>query len=104
MRMSRDLLAGSACLLATISLAACGEAAVGGAHPAKKRSSPAVTPGVVVSPTANASGAHGSVKEVADPQEASSFPASGAVNHAAAATPTKAGEAAVAAGAPSDAG
>ena len=41
--------------------------------------------------------------QVADPQEASSFPAPASVQHAAAATPGKAGEAVVAAGAPSDA-
>jgi cell wall-associated NlpC family hydrolase len=39
---------------------------------------------------------------VADPQEAASFPAPASVHHAAAATPAKAGEAIVAAGAPSD--
>jgi len=42
-------------------------------------------------------------KEVADPQEAESFPAPASVKHRAAAEPVKAGEAAVAAGAPSDA-
>jgi cell wall-associated NlpC family hydrolase len=46
---------------------------------------------------------HGSTRMVADPQEASSFPAPRSVHHAAAATPAKAGEAIVAAGAPSDA-
>jgi cell wall-associated NlpC family hydrolase len=40
---------------------------------------------------------------VADPQEAQSFPAPASVRHAAAATPAKAGQAAIAAGAPSDA-
>jgi cell wall-associated NlpC family hydrolase len=48
-------------------------------------------------------GRRGVAKEVADPQEASSFPVTGAVHHSAAATPAKAGEAIVAAGAPSDA-
>jgi cell wall-associated NlpC family hydrolase len=43
------------------------------------------------------------VREVSDPQEAASFPAPASVHHAAAATPAKAGEAIVAAGAPSDA-
>ncbi len=42
-------------------------------------------------------------REVADPQEASSFPAPASVHHISAATPTRAGEQAVAAGAPSDA-
>ncbi len=40
---------------------------------------------------------------VADPQEANSFPAPASAHHAAAAAPVKAGEAVVAAGAPSDA-
>jgi hypothetical protein len=45
----------------------------------------------------------GTAHEVADPQEASSFPAPASTHHAAAATPVKAGEASVAAGAPTDA-
>jgi cell wall-associated NlpC family hydrolase len=48
-------------------------------------------------------GSRGSARMVADPQEAASFPAPKSVHHAAAATPAKAGEAIVAAGAPSDA-
>lgn len=44
-----------------------------------------------------------SVHMVADPQEANSFPAPATARHAAAAAPVKAGEAVVAAGAPSDA-
>jgi cell wall-associated NlpC family hydrolase len=47
--------------------------------------------------------ARASVSEVRDPQESSSYPAPASVHHAAAATPSKAGEAIVAAGAPSDA-
>ncbi len=43
------------------------------------------------------------VAEVADPQEAASFPAPATVHHKAAATPSRAGEQVVAAGAPSDA-
>lgn len=43
------------------------------------------------------------VAEVHDPQEASSFPAPATVHHAAAATPSKAGEEVIAAGAASDA-
>src|SRR6202007_2721364 len=43
------------------------------------------------------------VAEVRDPEEARSFPAPASVKHAAAGTPSKAGEAIVAAGAPSDA-
>ncbi len=43
------------------------------------------------------------VSEVADPEEASSFPSPASVHHKAAATPSKASEQVVAAGAPSDA-
>jgi cell wall-associated NlpC family hydrolase len=43
------------------------------------------------------------VAEVRDPEEARSYPAPASVKHAAAATPRKAGEAVIAAGAPSDA-
>jgi cell wall-associated NlpC family hydrolase len=43
------------------------------------------------------------VSEVRDPEEGRSYPAPASVKHAAAATPSKAGEAIVAAGAPSDA-
>jgi cell wall-associated NlpC family hydrolase len=44
-----------------------------------------------------------SAKEIADPQEAKSFPAPASAHHVSAASPAKAGEAVVAAGAPSDA-
>lgn len=105
MGVTRNLLAGSACLLAASALAACGEAKVGGlaAHATKTAThSPAVA--VVGAPGADDAGQQGTTKEVADPQEADSFPAaSGSLHHASAATPTKAGEVAVAAGAPSDA-
>jgi cell wall-associated NlpC family hydrolase len=50
-----------------------------------------------------ATGVRQNVAEIADPTEASSFPAPPSVRHKAAATPAKAGEAVVAAGAPSDA-
>jgi cell wall-associated NlpC family hydrolase len=43
------------------------------------------------------------VSEVRDPEEARSYPSAASVKHATAATPSKAGEAIVAAGAPSDA-
>jgi cell wall-associated NlpC family hydrolase len=58
---------------------------------------------VATSAPSTGGGGRGVAKEVADPQEASSFPVAGAVHHSAAATPAKAGEAIVAAGAPSDA-
>jgi cell wall-associated NlpC family hydrolase len=50
-----------------------------------------------------ATGVRSNVAEVADPTESSSFPAPASVRHKAAATPAKAGEEVVAAGAPSDA-
>jgi hypothetical protein len=102
--MSRDLLVWPVCLLASLGLAACGEAAVGGAtHSTKASRASAAVAGTVLAPRASAAGSRGTVREVADPQEADSFPASGSVHHAAAATPVKAGETVVAAGAPSDA-
>jgi cell wall-associated NlpC family hydrolase len=93
------------CLLALPAVAGCGPSAVGAGDHATHQATKAATvggsvPAVVVSP---AGGKGGGRKEVADPQEASSFPVSGAVHHSAAATPAKAGEAVVAAGAPSDA-
>jgi hypothetical protein len=69
---------------------------------AARASPPAAGGAPTVSPGASASGPAGAV-EVRDPQEASSFPAPAGVRHAAATTPSKAGEAVVAAGAPSDA-
>ena len=53
--------------------------------------------------TAAASGKRANVSEVADPEEANSFPAPAGVQHKAAKTPSKASEEIVAAGAPSDA-
>ena len=50
-----------------------------------------------------AAGSPGAAKEVADPLEASSYPAPPSVKHKPAATPARAGEEVVAAGAPSDA-
>jgi cell wall-associated NlpC family hydrolase len=50
-----------------------------------------------------ATGKRANVSEVADPEEASSFPAPAGVQHEAAKTPSKASEEVVAAGAPSDA-
>jgi cell wall-associated NlpC family hydrolase len=59
-------------------------------------------PGATQSAAAK-TGIRSNVAEVADPTEASSFPAPASVRHKAAATPAKAGEEIVAAGAPSDA-
>lgn len=53
--------------------------------------------------TARASGKRANVSEIADPEEANSFPAPAGVQHKAAKTPSKASDEIVAAGAPSDA-
>jgi cell wall-associated NlpC family hydrolase len=76
-------------------------------HAAKVPRTPA---GVAVRSGAATTGAHGAVtgkranvSQVADPEEANSFPAPASVRHKAASTPSKASEQVVAAGAPSDA-
>ncbi len=90
--------------MATCALAACGSSA-----PAT-RTAAAASAGTSTGTTAAANlvagspaSSTGSPKEVADPQEASSFPAPASVKHASADTPSKASELVVAAGAPSDA-
>jgi cell wall-associated NlpC family hydrolase len=103
---------------AAAALAACGEATVGsGAKTTSTNTAHATTsdPGKGASgdPPAPATGKAGGVatsggsqgvaKEVADPLEGDSYPAPASVKHVSAATPTKAGEAVVAAGAPSNA-
>ncbi|HEV2922550.1 MAG TPA: hypothetical protein VGW98_00815 [Solirubrobacteraceae bacterium] len=88
-------------LLALAALAGCGSSAVGagdGASQAPKTAAAGHLPPAVVVSTSG-----GVRREVADPQEASSFPVAGKVHHSAATTPAKAGEAVVAVGAPSDA-
>jgi cell wall-associated NlpC family hydrolase len=103
----RAKLAGAfACLPAlVVALAGCGAGAAGsdgaGSKPGARVARSSAAPLAVVGATPNSS--RGSIKEVADPQEAASFPAPPSVHHAAATTPAKAGEAIVAAGAPSDA-
>src|ERR1700724_717370 len=92
------------CLLALPALAGCGSAAVGaGDHPSRQTKKPAGGSVAAVLTTSSGTMGRPTVKQVRDPQEASSFPVTGVVHHAAAATPAKAGEAVVAAGAPSDA-
>ncbi|HWX51691.1 MAG TPA: hypothetical protein VNY34_00270 [Solirubrobacteraceae bacterium] len=95
------------CLLALAVLAGCGSSAVGaGDHAAVKpgQTAPASPgSGPAVGAPAARNGGRGVIKQVADPEEANSFPVAGTVHHPAAATPAKAGEAVVAAGAPSDA-
>jgi cell wall-associated NlpC family hydrolase len=109
------------CLAAAVAVAGCGEAQVGdpalaGGHGAplagaKSASSgaagapyvagAAAGPGRAASGTAPSGG--GVAHEVADPEEAKSFPVPASVHHRSASSPSVAGEAAVAAGAPSDA-
>jgi cell wall-associated NlpC family hydrolase len=104
------------CLAAIVTIAGCGEAQVGdptgaahGSSANAKGTSAASAPYVAAAVAGSGSGgaagagAAGVTHEVADPEEAKSFPVSGPVHHSAAATPAKSGEAAVAAGAPSDA-
>ena len=109
------------CLAAAIAVAGCGEAQVGdpagavvhgsspgGANSASsgKGGAPAAAAagsGGATSGTAGAGGAGGVAHEVADPEEAKSFPVPASVHHRSASSPSVAGEAAVAAGAPSDA-
>jgi hypothetical protein len=89
-------------LLALTALAGCGSSAVGaGERASQQPTGPPAAAGSAGSAVAGSG--RGVVKQVADPQEASSFPVRGPVHHAAAKTPAKAGEAVVAAGAPSDA-
>jgi cell wall-associated NlpC family hydrolase len=93
----------SIALLVAIALTGCGEGVVGTAR--KGAASTGKGGGLLASAAVvqgAAGAASGSARQVADPQEAQSFPAPASVKHAVAATPAKAG-AAVAAGAPSDA-
>ncbi|MGO9321947.1 MAG: hypothetical protein ACLQBY_14250 [Solirubrobacteraceae bacterium] len=108
MTFTRKALAAIGCLLAAATLAACGEATVGTAVKASKataKSDPppgsTVTNAVATIPAGG--GRPGAAREVADPLEADSYPAPASVKHVSAATPTKAGETIIAAGAPSNA-
>jgi cell wall-associated NlpC family hydrolase len=132
MRASRFTLAASGALVALmVAIGGCGEAGVGD-PPAGARESSAnlvgagapnasardggtgatgagttqtgatAAVGTTGASTGPRSGA-GVVHEVADPEEARSFPVPASVHHRSASTPSVAGEAAVAAGAPSDA-
>lgn len=109
------------CLAAAIAVAGCGEAQVGdpagavvhGSSPAGAKSASsggggapaaaAAGSGGAPSGTTGIGGAGGVAHEVADPEEAKSFPVPASVHHRSASSPSVAGEAAVAAGAPSDA-
>jgi cell wall-associated NlpC family hydrolase len=91
--------------LAVATLAACGEAtppaATGASTIPAKGGDPRPSRGATAPKAAG--GPRGVAREVADPLEAESYPAPASVEHASAAAPRKAGEAIVAAGAPSNA-
>lgn len=107
MGSSRKLFALLCCLLAGTGVAACGGAGAGAGAAAtnsagKSAAGKRLVPAGALTP-ASTGGESAKTKEVADPQEANSFPVVGSVKHASAATPRKAGEVVVAAGAQSDA-
>jgi len=89
-------------LAACAALAGCSSGGSSGATAAGRQG---VSGGIPAGPAVGSPGskASGASQEVADPKEADSFPAPASTRHAAAASPVKAGEAIVAAGAPSDA-
>jgi cell wall-associated NlpC family hydrolase len=94
---TRALLQGSVpCLIGLLALAGCGESTTAVLHARAQRV-------IAVAGSGSPARSAGTTKEVADPTEAESFPAPATVKHSLAKTPSKAGEAAVAAGAPSDA-
>jgi cell wall-associated NlpC family hydrolase len=113
MTFTRKAVAALGCLLAAAALAACGEATVGtgattpktpaSADPPAAKSDPPARPPSDPAPSSATATTSGVAKEVADPLEGDSYPAPASVKHASAATPTKAGAAIVAAGAPSNA-
>jgi cell wall-associated NlpC family hydrolase len=106
MTLARRGIAALGCLVAAATLAACGEATVGsgtGASSSAARTASTDPPPAVAVVTPTTGSRRPVAKEVADPLEADSYPAPASVKHASAATPRKAGEAIVAAGAPSNA-
>jgi hypothetical protein len=108
MRKRPEVIAPMGCLLCIAALAGCGEAGVGASAQVRKTSSKAPAavavagPADAVASATDPSAGGAASREVADPQESSSFPAPASVHHKPAATPAKAG-AQIAAGAPSDA-
>jgi len=78
-------------------------AGAGERETARTASARVSAPPVATRGSGTARGVRSNVAEVADPTESSSFPAPASARHRAAATPAKAGEEVVAAGAPSDA-
>jgi cell wall-associated NlpC family hydrolase len=99
---SRGILPGAlVCALALVACSGCGQSGTSSTTDAAAKTGTHPTVTVLTPRTVTRGGS--TVKEVADPQEGNSFPVAGTVNHSRAATPAKAGELAVAAGAPSDA-
>jgi cell wall-associated NlpC family hydrolase len=113
MGLARNIATVGCGVLSVAALAACGDAKVGTAvnhAPATPSTAASTLVAGTAAPGGPAKGAApvgakgaGGAHEIADPQEARSFPAPASVHHASAAAPKKAGEAIVAAGAPSDA-
>ncbi len=109
----RKVFAAGCCVLAATALSACAGATVSpdagsskpSVKPAGQKLAATSVPPAQSAPTTPSSSKPGpaGVKEVADPQEAASFPVSPSTKHASAAAPKKAAEAYVAAGAQSDA-
>jgi cell wall-associated NlpC family hydrolase len=93
-------IAGSLLVVATA--AGCGSSAGPSASRPVKAGQRRADPPAPADP-AQGGAATGSIREVADPEEARSYPATGPVHHAAAKTPAAAGAAAIAQGAASDA-
>jgi cell wall-associated NlpC family hydrolase len=109
MPSQRSAIAGLGLLLGVaLALAGCGEARPGSqaARHAVTSAADTTTATPPHDPPAQVAGGHGAAgtaHEVADPEEAKSFPAQGVVHHASAATPAQAGEFVPAAGAQSTA-
>jgi len=100
MSYPRKATASLLCVLSACAVAACGSTTKSSTQTAAARTTSSA-PGNLVAGSPGSTSA--TAKEVADPQEAASFPAPTSAGHAAAATPAKAGELQVAAGARSDA-
>jgi len=92
------MIAAWSCLLVVAVLSGCGGGAGHGSTASAKSDPPAVKTATVTTPSGRVA-----VAEVADPEEAKSFPLPASVHHRSASSPSVAGEAAVAPGAPSDA-
>jgi cell wall-associated NlpC family hydrolase len=103
MKLRRKAIVGCGCALVVAALAGCGAGKVSSGGHESKASANAGAPLDVRATAVKTPPRRVDVAEVADPEESKSFPAPASVHHKAAATPAKAGEAVIAAGAPSDA-